>query len=131
MAAFYAGYTAGRSTLPEIIVRPESHEIVSSTRANVTDSTSSTFIGSTDSPQYSTQAFSIVGMELPGMLEEIVGENHGRYFAYALPIGGGFHLILHHDNSTPNLTDKQHHELVDRVRSRLDAATTEPTPPTR
>ena len=123
MAVFYAGYTFGCSTQPAIIVRPESREIVSNMHASVTDSTSSTFSGSTHS-NYSTDAFSIVGMELPEILESIAGENAGQYFAYVLPDGGGFHLVIHHDNDIPNLTDEQHKELIDRVNRRLDANTT-------
>ena len=122
-AASYGGYIFGRSTLPVTIVRSEGREIISSARANATDSTSSTHSGSPHSPGYSVEAFMMVGDEAQAMLQSIVGQESFRYFVYVLPDSGGFQLIVHHDNLTPSLTDDQHRQLVARVRQSLISET--------
>ncbi|GEM_PF-2153595 len=61
----------------------------------------------------------MVNGDLSDILTSIVGDNDSAYFAYVLPEPTGFHLILHHDSKAPALTDGQHDEVIERVRSRL------------
>ena len=121
--AFYGGYRFGRSTLPVTIVRSEGREIISSSQANATDSTSITHTGSTHSSGYSVEAFMMIGYELEKIMESIVGPDTYLYHGYVLPDPGGFTLVVHHDNLTTRLTDDQHQQLLERVRESLISLT--------
>jgi hypothetical protein len=121
--AMFCGFKLARWTLPIVIVRTEGREIISNAHAKVTDSTESTFAGFTDANDYSVEAFVRAGEELPAILESMVGEDSGHFFAYVLPMHSGFHLIIHHDNLTPDLTEEQHQRLIESLRRILDTET--------
>ena len=133
-AGALGGFVAGRSLRPSVIMRPGLREIVSSPSDDVTATTSSTHTGSTHFAGFSVHAFEIVGMEMPEIVASVLGGDSFRYHAYVLPEASGFHLVIHHPNSVPAITDTQHQELLRRIRERLTFETarkdTTATPPT-